>query len=588
MHASLHLRRHLGAGLLAAVVLVALLALGTSRTKPVLAGDMAMDAVPGQIIVRYAPSTSASRQDAIAESSNARGVRDMRLPHTELVKVPAGTSVQEAITALERQPGVLSAEPNYRLHAFRRPSDTLFDQEWGLDNTGQSVGKQPGTVDADIDAPEAWDMMTGSANVVVGVLDTGVAYDHPDLQGQIAVNPGESGDGKETDGIDNDGDGFVDDWRGWDFAEDDNDPYDLNNHGTHVSGTIGARGDDATGVTGVNWNAAILPIRFLDGNGMGTMADLVDALAYIGKLHIPIVNGSFGGPPSPASEAAIKAATDTLFVFAAGNDAMNNDLSPGYPCSYDAANIICVAATDQNDRLADFSNYGRRTVDLAAPGVDILSSIAHTEDGAPGGYDYYSGTSMATPHVAGVAALALSFAPGLSVDELKAAVLAGVDPVPTLKGVVLTGGRVNAERTLLATYVQVNGGSTLRYDRAAKHYVARVHVSLKSACAAPCSLDTVELRAQTRGSGPVVLGRLDGLQLQPGAEADVDVPVSAKALLRTRFAKRGSFLQAETSVIATVASQGRTFDPSYVGSLAVSTRSIRNGDFPGLRPMLPR
>jgi subtilisin family serine protease len=328
MHAT-SLRPPIGIAVLAALVGAMVLALGATHSAP--AGSQRAapryEAVPGQVIVRYRPSTTRREQSAIARATDANGVRELG-PGTRLVRLPRGASVAAAVRTLERQPGVLSAEPNYVLHTLMRPSDSMFDQLWGLENTGQPVIGHVGTAGADIDATEAWDLSTGSSSVVVGVLDTGVAYDHPDLEGQIAVNPGESGDGKETDGIDNDGNGYVDDYRGWDFADDDNDPYDQNNHGTHVSGTIGARADNTFGVTGIDWHVGILPLRFLDAAGYGTTADLVDALNYIGRQHIPIVNGSFGGgPASPATEAAIQAAKDTLFVFAAANSSMDTTTS---------------------------------------------------------------------------------------------------------------------------------------------------------------------------------------------------------------------------------------------------------------------
>ena len=589
MHAT-SLRPRLGIALLGTLAAVIVIGLGASSAAP--AGSRqapaAFDAVPGQIIVRYAPTTTRNEQSAITAEANAHGLRKLG-PRTKLVQLRRGASVADAVRKLERQPGVLSAEPNYILHTLARPSDSMFDQLWGLDNVGQAIVGHSGTADADIDAPEAWDLSTGSSSVVVGVLDTGVAYDHPDLEGQIATNPGESGDGKETDGIDNDGNGFVDDYRGWDFSDDDNDPYDENNHGTHVSGTIGARADNAFGVAGINWHVGILPLRFLDAGGYGTTADLIDGLNYIGRQHIPIVNGSFGGGPySPATVAAIQAAKDTLFVFAAANDGMNNDRYPAYPCSYPEPNIICVAATDQRDRLAAFSNYGVRAVDVAAPGVDVLSTIARTDDGKPWGYDYYSGTSMATPHVAGIAALTLAFAPGLSPTDLKAAIMAGTEPLPTLSGLVATGGRVNALRTLEAAYVQVGNSTALRFDPATGQYTTTVHVTLSAACTQPCSLDSVELRSRTRSGGFVVLGRRDGLALAPGSSVDVDVPVLKAALLRTAFAKQGASLVGETRLLAQISTQGRTFDPAYAGSLSVSARSVRNGHLPGLRPIAPR
>jgi len=195
---------------------------------------------------------------------------------------------------------------------------------------------------------------------------------------------------------------------------------------------------------------------------------------------------------------------------------------------------------------------------------------------------------MATPHVAGIAALTLAFAPGLSPTDLKAAIMAGTEPLPTLSGLVATGGRVNALRTLEAAYLQVGNSTALRFDPATGQYTTTVHVTLSAACTQPCSLDSVELRSRTRSGGFVVLGRRDGLALAPGSSVDVDVPVLKAALLRTAFAKQGASLVGETRLLAQISTQGRTFDPAYAGSLSVSARSVRNGHLPGLRPIAPR
>ena len=249
------------------------------------------------------------------------------------------------------------------------PNDTRFAELWGLN--------QPS--DADIDAPEAWRTATGDATVTVAVVDTGVAYNHPELDGNIWVNTADPpGNGDE------DGNGFVDDVRGWDFVGDDNEPRDFDGHGTHVAGTIGAEGNNAAGIAGVNWDVSLMVLRAGDSSGLAD-ADIVASFVYACSKGAKVVNGSFGGYGSSASILAAlqtPACQNTLFVFAAGNDANNNDDFPFYPCSFgapapeaDLPNIICVAATDRNDALATFSNYGFASVDLAAPGVDVLSTI---------------------------------------------------------------------------------------------------------------------------------------------------------------------------------------------------------------------
>ncbi len=323
------------------------------------------------------------------------------------------------------------------------PNDTSFGSLWGLNNTGQSGGR----ADADIDAPEAWNITTGSSSVVVGVIDTGVDYTHPDLQANIWRNPGEVA----GNGVDDDGNGFVDDLHGYDFANNDATPMDDNGHGTHVAGTIGGRGNNGAGVTGVNWNTSIMALKFLGANGSGSTSNAVRAVNYatmmsnVYDVNVRVLNNSWGGGGySQALSDAIVASNNAgiLFVAAAGNETANTDSTPHYPSNYTAANIISVASTDRNDNLSSFSNYGATTVDLAAPGSSIYSTVNG------GGYATYSGTSMAAPHVAGVAALAWAYNPNATVAQVKQAILGGVDQVAALGGKVVTGGRLNAYNTL--------------------------------------------------------------------------------------------------------------------------------------------
>ena len=264
------------------------------------------------------------------------------------------------------------------------------------------MGGLGGLADADIDALEAWQVSQGSSNVVVGVLDSGVDYTHPDLASQMWVNPGEDCAGCRSNGLDDDANGYVDDWRGWDFAGNDNDPMDDNGHGTHVAGTIGAR-QDSQGVVGVSWRVRLMPLKFIGANGEGTAADAVRAVLYAAANGAQITNNSYGGDGfSQAMLDAIQTsdAAGSLFVAAAGNDFSNNDEAPVYPADYDVPNVLTVAASDHFDRKAWFSNYGAASVDLAAPGFGIYSTWPG------GGYRSSDGTSMAAPHVAGAAALA--------------------------------------------------------------------------------------------------------------------------------------------------------------------------------------
>ena len=339
-------------------------------------------------------------------------------------------------------------EPDAVLGLQVIPDDTSFTTLWGLNNTGQSGG----TVDVDIDAPEAWDVTTGSSDVVIAVIDTGVDYEHPDLVANMWTNPGETPD----DGIDNDGNGLIDDVYGWDWAYGDNDPMDGAGHGTHVSGTIGAVGDNATGVVGVNWTVQIMALKFLDNSGYGDTSDAISAVNYATMMkrdygvNIVATNNSWGGGgSSSAMSAAIEAAgaEDILFIAAAGNGGADeigddNDVTPYYPATYDLDCVISVASITRTNARSIFSNYGATTVDLAAPGSSIYSTLPNKK------YGTYSGTSMATPHVSGVVALLAAYDPTASAEAIKWAILDGVDPIAAMDGITVTGGRLNAYGSL--------------------------------------------------------------------------------------------------------------------------------------------
>ena len=279
-------------------------------------------------------------------------------------RFPRRTSVEHAVRAFEARPEVLYAEPNWIYRAAATPNDPRYAELWGLSQSS----------DADIDAPEAWDDNTGSGAVTVAVADTGIAYDHPDLAPNMWTNAADP-----VGGGDNDANGFVDDVRGWDFIDNDNDPRDLSGHGTHVAGTIGARGHNGLGVTGVNWNVGLMAVRVLGEDG-GTNASVTNGFDYAGDMGADVVNASLGGGgPAQAMKDAIDAHGDTLYVVSAGNGGFdgvgdNNDFLPQYPCNYTSANLICVAATGETDVLTGFSNYGVASVDLAAPGAGRSSA----------------------------------------------------------------------------------------------------------------------------------------------------------------------------------------------------------------------
>jgi subtilisin family serine protease len=413
------------------------------------AGDERGDRfVPGELLVRFdRQADSADRAAALREVDGGTKER-LFVPGLRLVEID-GESVRAAASELERRPGVRYAEPNFIDEFFAAPNDPGFGLQWALHNTGQDVnGGAPGgagTPDADIDAPQAWDLTRGRPGVIVGIADTGVDYTHPDLLPNLYTNPGENG----ANGVDDDGNGFVDDTHGWDFTgTGDNMPLPSgdagSNHGTLVAGSAGAQGNNALGVTGVSQEVALMPLRV--GNTSSFVSLQIQAYGYARMMGADVVNLSAGGPTfSQARLDAIRAAPNVLFVFAAGNGGAdnvgdNNDISPTYPCSHNEPNVICVAATTQSDNRAGFSNFGVGTVDLAAPGTLILST------NTPGaGYTLVNGTSFAAPITAGAAALIRARFPTESLARLRSRLLEGVDP----KGLpVTTGGRLNVNDSL--------------------------------------------------------------------------------------------------------------------------------------------
>ncbi|MFC1805955.1 S8 family peptidase, partial [Planctomycetota bacterium] len=404
------------------------------------------DARPNELLVRFRAGRAHAAMDAVRDRAGIQvlGFRSFKRIGWHRLKVAPGNRLKNVVDAYRQSPDVLYAEPNYRVHATQDqtfPNDVDFSELWGMHNTGQLGG----TDDADIDAPEAWHNIT-SSTLVVAVIDTGVDYNHPDLDDNIWTNDAEL---NGTPGVDDDANGFVDDVRGWDFAYDDNDPMDVAGHGTHCAGTIGAEGNNGTGVAGVCWSVKIMPVKFLDDNGSGDLSDAIEAINYAVLMGARVLSNSWGGGGySQALKDAIQAAAedDCLFVAAAGNDyGSDNDATPAYPASYDCDNIISVAATDHNDQLAAFSNIGATTVDLGAPGDDVYSTLPSTS------YGTYSGTSMATPHVSGACALAWAADPTLPYSLIRDVILQSVDLVPALDGKCLSGGRLNVSRAVEIT-----------------------------------------------------------------------------------------------------------------------------------------
>ena len=412
------------------------------REEPTYEGAPGRAFAPGEVIVAMEEPASQSDLRELNQENDASIEEDLPRSDVNVVDLPQDLTVTEAVQAYEDSPDIAYAEPNFKLYPSAAPNDPGYKDLWGLNNTGQTGG----TADADTDAPEAWETTTGSPSTVVAVIDEGIDINHPDLRNNIWSNP------KEASGIagfDDDNNGYVDDINGWDFRgkPGDNTVYDPDpltgegdEHGTHVAGTIAAEGDNGVGITGVNWDAQVAALKFLGPDG-GYTSDAVEAINYAVAKDMPISNNSWGGGgKSQALEDAIKGADAAghIFLAAAGNDGTNNDTTPHYPANYNVPNVVSVAASGDTDKLASFSNYGATSVDLAAPGVGILSTLPDNN------YGRYSGTSMATPHVAGVAALIKSENPGLDDAGIKRQILEFAEKKTSLQNKVATGGRLNA------------------------------------------------------------------------------------------------------------------------------------------------
>jgi thermitase len=352
------------------------------------------------------------------------------------------------VAEYSKLPEVEYAEPNFEINLDASegplepvlPHDPQFENQWALNNSGQNGGKKG----ADISATLAWATTTGTENLVVAVLDTGVDYRHEDLEANMWTRPDGMAPYRDAEL------GTIDDEHGFNAIDNASDPMDDNGHGTHCAGIIGAEGENDLGIAGVNWKVQIMPLKFMGAGGSGTTKDAIEAINYVidrkkAGVNVRIISASWGSTQrSRTLEAVIRKAyeNDILFVAAAGNASTDNDRTPHFPSSYDVPNVISVAALDRHDQLASFSNYGVKSVAIAAPGVDILSTWLGNE------YEEKSGTSMATPVVSGVAALVLAENPRMSVDDLRKKLLASTDPIVALKGKTVTGGRINAAKAL--------------------------------------------------------------------------------------------------------------------------------------------
>ena len=325
--------------------------------------------VPGELLVQFKPGIEQRQKNQLAQLAGSQTIRELGQGRIQVVTVDPMLSLEQARRIYADHPEVVSAEPNYILRAQQPPGDTDFDLQWALRNSGQIVAGYVGTPGADMDALSAWSIATGSHDIIVAVVDTGCNLTHPDLAANLWTNSNEI----PGNGLDDDGNGYLDDYHGWDFRDRDSVPADVSGHGTHVAGIIAAQGDNQLGIAGTAWRARIMPVRFMDAFDQGTTADAIAAIEYAVAQGAQIINCSWGGSGYSTALRNTMANSGVLFVCAAGNVASDNDSTPFYPASYPSDNIIAVAASDQMDRLTRFSNFGTQSVDIAAPGIRIYS-----------------------------------------------------------------------------------------------------------------------------------------------------------------------------------------------------------------------
>ncbi len=412
------------------------------------------------LLVRFSDRADVNQISSILSDEDLNAVQFF--PGTKIFHVEGNSSesYEHILKRLNENQKVAYAAPNLPISTSTSPNDPYYSYLWALHNIGQDGG----TIGDDIGMESVWSVLTGSSDIIVAIVDTGIDYNHEDLAANMWINPGEI----PNNNIDDDHNGYVDDYYGYNFYDYNNDPMDDFFHGTHVAGTIGAVGDNGIGVTGINWHVKLMAVKFLNSSGSGYLSDAIPAIEYAVDNGAKILNNSWGfnsGAPIPSDYTqeiyqplrdAIKYADDhgVIFVAAAGNSGVDSDENANYPSAYSVQNIISVAATDRNDNLAYFSNWGKISVDLGAPGVDIWSSFPTWYANPP--YASISGTSMATPHVAGAAAMVWANNTNLSHRQVINRILQGVSPNSDLANKSVTGGRLNLWQSILLNDPSLN------------------------------------------------------------------------------------------------------------------------------------
>lgn len=424
------------------------------------------ESVPGEYVVKLKPGMMRMSTQALSTQLNGFVTQKISGQNIVVVKKAVFQTNDSAVKSLNENPMVEIAEPNYIYKINKAPSDPMYSQTWGLGNIGQADPKnQVGVAGIDINAERAWEIQTGTREKIIAIIDTGIDWTHPDLVDNMWTNDAEK---NGTAGVDDDNNGVVDDIYGYNAITGTGNAKDDQGHGSHCAGTIGARANNGIGVAGVNWNVRMMAVKFLDAGGSGSLADAIKAIDYATKMGANVMSNSWGGGGfSQTLLDSIQRSNDAgaIFIAAAGNEYNNNDNSPTYPSTYQVANVMSVAAIDNRGAKADFSNYGKKTVHLGAPGVNVMSTTG-------GKYASFSGTSMATPHVAGVAALLWANEPNLTAAEVKARLVATVRPLASMKGKTRTGGMVDAYGALTNTQAPPDANDPSNWATVAMNYAS--------------------------------------------------------------------------------------------------------------------